>query len=82
MPSYVDFCLSELKSLLEVFSLDWREVFRHEFVGDKKNTEIRKNDSIENAEETESMKKGKKLENEEEDLSEYDDEKGYYYFYQ
>jgi len=40
MPSYVDFCLSELKSLLEVFSLDWREVFKHEFVGDKKNSEI------------------------------------------
>jgi len=33
MPSYVDFCLSELKSLLEMFSLDWREVFKHEFVG-------------------------------------------------
>lgn len=56
MPNYVDFCLSELKSLLEVFSLDWREVFKHEFVENEKNTEVSKNETIEDVKETDNLK--------------------------
>ena len=31
LPNCVDFCLPELKSLLNMHDLDWREVFKHEF---------------------------------------------------
>jgi len=71
MPSYVDFCLSELKSLLEMFSLDWREVFKHEFLAT----------TIETKGVEDSEKNGKNKEEKDEDISCFDDEKGYFYYY-
>lgn len=31
IPNYVDFCIPELKALISLYNLDWREVFKHEF---------------------------------------------------
>lgn len=45
IPNYVDFCLPELKSLISMHGLDWREVFKHEFSAEGDNVSIPDNDT-------------------------------------
>ncbi|KAL4471452.1 hypothetical protein ABPG74_008345 [Tetrahymena malaccensis] len=46
IPNYVDFCLPELKSLIAMHNLDWREVFKHEFVQEGQENSATNNDLI------------------------------------
>ena len=54
-----------------MFSLDWREVFKHEFLAT----------TIETKGVEDSEKNGKNKEEKDEDISCFDDEKGYFYYY-